>query len=746
MYKSKRSSLPVDCQFARLQSQWENGRNGNGAWFWQHFKPVLSKDSAGNPKDLHLQCEHCGKFFSARNPSRTSLEHLKSGACSVFRATAAFEAVKATPRNPGSVKRTRKQLKKDPFPNDAIYRKLHSNLSDVLSSERATQNRVEIEECLIRFFLEASDSVPVTLVQHPRILELCTYLGIQPISPHSLLTSCLDRRVLELQEDTTCRLREAGFYQGTLLGTEDLLDVFLNLPDGGPIFIKRVEVPDDGALDPNFLLEVMSTTMEELESTIDRRSCLGWIIDTKSTTFLASELMDASHPSLVNIPCQISALKHLIKDFIKHIPILKETLNVVKRIIDFANENPGLLPKISEVEKGSELELVCALEAVFELRVELKKAAVVHHHSNIPSDGIDVIPALLDFNFWSCIEESRSLFNPILESIQTMESSQSYLSQILDLWLNLESYLTQMSGRDLEAYSSALPVFKDRFEKSYHPAMAAAFVLDPAFCIKQETGFFTPNWNRLNTKQQDDVCFLIKKLIPSNRCNRVLTDFSLWQNHGLPESYKSVVYDPVSPTPVPGIGFFSNVVPISLRKAPWTSCLKDLEALGPVALRLLSMRGSIKAPRGAGKPPLKTNGTSIETKLLFVSSNARLASNNLLNEQKRDQDLLEAVSKERKRKKLKNEEQELNSGENFEFPNQEDGQLYLQQLNIGETGVLEMTPPPLGTLPELGSNEAAAAVAVAVEETQVPVQDLKLDEIHEQKTEDTKNEEFRDGE
>eukprot|EP00210_Caulerpa_lentillifera_P000106 g101.t1 len=726
MSKTKRRSLPVDCQFARLQSQWENGRNGNGAWFWQHFKPVLCKDSAGNPTELHLQCEHCSKLFSARNPSRTSLEHLRSGACSVFRGTAAFEAVKASPRNPNQSKRIRKFIKTESVTNELLIRKLHNGVndaSDVLSTgNNASFNRTVIEETLMRFFLEAYDAVPLNCIDHPRILELCSLLGVQPIQPQSLLTSCLDRRYQEMQEETSSRLRKSGLYQGSVqLGTDGVLDLLVSPSEGNPVFLKRIEFPLEN-LDPNLIMEVMSSATDELDSILDRRCCLGWIANVTAATRFGLELMEVSHPWMANLPCQISALRKLMKDFIKHIPIIKETMKIVRRVVNFASENPQIVTKMESMDLSPLNWEVGYLEAVFTHRVKLEQSALLHRHSEISSEGIEVLSAILDQNFWSCIEESRALFQPIMESIQFMEQTQPHLSQVLDMWMNLDTFLQQWTGRDPDAYSNTLPLFKKRFGKSYHPIMAASYFLDPAFCVKQNTGLLMPNWNRLSDEQQENVCFMMKKISPSNRYHRVLSDFSHWQTRGLPEEFQSIVSHQITtPLSCSGIGLFSKVVPMALRKAAWVSCLKDLEALGAIAQKVLSMRGSIRTLEDTRIHPNSRSATLVDSKLLYVSYNARLAANRVHDEKKMDIELIQSVTEAQKEKKMKTED-------NFEFPNREEGQLYMQQLNIESIEGLDMTPPPpLGTMPELQLNPSEEKNPAANQ-----AQDLVLDENNEQ--------------
>ncbi|CAD7699550.1 unnamed protein product [Ostreobium quekettii] len=77
-------------EYEKLRHLHVAGREGVGAWFWRHMSPILIKNDGGAPKEVKLQCEFCKKRFSARNPSRTAKDHLKSGACSEFQKTEEF--------------------------------------------------------------------------------------------------------------------------------------------------------------------------------------------------------------------------------------------------------------------------------------------------------------------------------------------------------------------------------------------------------------------------------------------------------------------------------------------------------------------------------------------------------------------------------------------------------------------------------------------------------------------------------
>lgn len=699
--KYKRRTLSIESQFDRLQTQWKNGQSGGGAWFWQHFKPVLLTVHEGN-KELHLQCEHCSKLFSARNPSRTSLEHLKSGACNAFRRTPAYEEVKSS----GSLQ-NRKKTRRPAKAEEGVLRRKRTIDGETMDSEFTVETRTAAGAALSSFFLESS--LPASLLTHPRLLDFCALTGVPIPSPKQLLGSILDDRFAKICEENESRLKKEGVFQIAAEGwRRDAVTLTINFPDGNPAFLKTIELDSNQSI---HLVDVLDSTTEELDSVLDRRNCLGWVTDVRSADRSAFDAAGDRYPWMILFPCQAFALRSLMKDLMKHIKIVSETVEMSQKVVRYFHSHPPEMatlvqrdPSVRFSDLKSVHPIVSAVMTLDSLYANRSLLQTIVLSEGLLSHEMDtVVSACLDPHFWDCVMAVHMLLHPILMTLLDVEHSDPFFSQMLDMWFNLQSVVQEWCQKHSDIASCVLEVFQKRFQKSYHPAMTTALLLDPGFCVKHNESCFLPIWHKLNPSYQSDANSILKKLSPTSRASRAATEFTRWQENGLPVDFGSVVSDKT----LFDRSCLSKCVPMALRKTAWTSCLKDYESLGIVAHRLLSLKATAKGriTLSSQRFYLGPTGRSVQTKLHYVMNNSRLATGRTVDEALLDLDLMSDVG-------MHSDERELHSNgmdvdlDGRKVSGDDESQLYMQQLQLSSiprlsSSVFNMDPPPLGTMPEL---------------------------------------------
>ena len=89
---------------------------------------------------------------------------------------------------------------------------------------------------------------------------------------------------------------------------------------------------------------------------------------------------------------------------------------------------------------------------------------------------------ITDFSFVESLQSAVRMLEPILALLQSLEQDKPLLSQCLPAWYSVYQHLQSQAEANLQCYNDMRPVLRKRFvDKCYHPAMAAAFVVDPVY-------------------------------------------------------------------------------------------------------------------------------------------------------------------------------------------------------------------------------------------------------------------------
>ena len=84
-------------------------------------------------------------------------------------------------------------------------------------------------------------------------------------------------------------------------------------------------------------------------------------------------------------------------------------------------------------------------------------------------------------------------------------------------------------------------ILEKRFRKVYHPAMSAAFILDPLYLIKDTSGKYLPPFKCLTREQEKDIDKLLTKLASREESHVVLMELMNWRSAGWDPLYAHVV-------------------------------------------------------------------------------------------------------------------------------------------------------------------------------------------------------------
>ena len=95
---------------------------------------------------------------------------------------------------------------------------------------------------------------------------------------------------------------------------------------------------------------------------------------------------------------------------------------------------------------------------------------------------------ITDFGFVESLQRAVRLLEPILALLQSLEQDKPLLSQCLPAWYSVYQHVQSQAQEHLQCFDSMRPVLRKRcVDKCYHPAMAAAFVLDPVYYKEDST-------------------------------------------------------------------------------------------------------------------------------------------------------------------------------------------------------------------------------------------------------------------
>ncbi|KAK6145597.1 hypothetical protein DH2020_022417 [Rehmannia glutinosa] len=684
---------------------------GKGAWYWAHFEPILIRNPDNNlPTSVKLKCTLCDSAFSASNPSRTASEHLKRGTCPNF--SLMLKPISQLPplsspsssqpnhRKRGSEsQQTAGTSNSSPFGNEMSFL---SPMPPVLSGGREDLRPLaQLEDSvkklkspktlpipvlsnkqvdrafdlLADWFYESCGSVNFSSLEHPKFKAFLNHVGLPNALKSDFSCTRLDSKFVEARTESEARISDAAFFQVACDGWRNkscgngdkcLVKFIVNLPNGTRVF-QRAVCSNGGRLPSQYVEEVMWETIRGVCGNNAQR-CVGIVADKYKSKALKN--LELQNNWMVNISCQLQGFFSLIRNFIRELPLFRTVTDKCLKIANLINyqsqirkcfhkfRSQGLeftgfirvLPSKYAISKNLS-PFIAMLEDILNCSRILHLVVLDDSYKAVClEDGArEVADTIQDVGFWNNLEAAHSLLKLIMAMSKEIEAERPFVGQCLPLWEELRGKVKEWYTKYNLAEGPVEKIIESRFEKNYHPAWSAAFILDPLNLVRDGSGKYLPPFKYLTNEQEKDVDKLVTRLVPVDEAHIALMELMKWRSEGLDPLYAQAVqlkqWDAVT-------GKMKIANPQSSRLV-WETCLKDFNSLGKVAVRLLFLHATSSGIKcdwsvtrwfcGQGHSRLDFERAQ---KLVFVAAQAKLERRGFSSAEEKDAELLGSMSGE----------------------------------------------------------------------------------------------------
>lgn len=254
----------------------------------------------------------------------------------------------------------------------------------------------------------------------------------------------------------------------------------------------------------------------------------------------------------------------------------------------------------------------------------------------------DVADLVGSMRFWSDLDAVQDLVKLVKVMVNDIETDRPLVSQCLPLWDELRTKVKDWCAQYDKDETPVYEIIEKRFNKNYHPAWAAAFILDPLYLLRDSSGKYLPPFRCLTSEQEKDVDRLITRLVAREEAHIALMELMKWRAEGLDPLYAQAVQvkerDPVT-------GRMRAVNPQS-RRLVWETCLSEFKSLGRVAVRLIFLHATscgLKCNWSLWRWAYRNGNSRLAVekaeKMIFIASHAKLERRDYSNEEEKDAEL-----------------------------------------------------------------------------------------------------------
>ncbi|KAK7251198.1 hypothetical protein RIF29_34180 [Crotalaria pallida] len=491
--------------------------------------------------------------------------------------------------------------------------------SPKLSSTLSILNKAQVDgafDFMADWVFENYGSVSFSSLEHPKFRAFLQQVGLPPVSARGFTGTRLDVKFEEVKVESEARIREAMFFQVSsdgwkqksnnyYEGGESLVNVSVNLPNGTSLYRRAVFVT--GSAPSNYAEDVLWETITGICGNAVQR-CVGIVADRFKAKALRN-LEDQNH-WMVNLTCQYQGFISLIKDFTKGLPLFRIVAQNCIKVANFMNyksqvrncfhkfqlqeyghawllrvplrvyEDFNFVPVFTMIEdilsSGRALQLVLLDESFKMVCIEDQTAR-------------EIGDMIRDVGFWNDVEAVHTLVKLVKDMAQEIENERPLVGQCLPLWDELSAKVKDWCSKFHIAEGALVEKLVERkFKKNYHPAWAAAYILDPLYLVRDTSGKYLPPFKFLTPEQEKDVDKLITRLVSRDEAHIALMELMKWRTEGLDPVYAQAVQmkerDPVT-------GKMRIVNPQSSRLV-WETYLSEFGSLGKVAVRLIFLHAT----------------------------------------------------------------------------------------------------------------------------------------------------------
>ncbi|XVE57754.1 hypothetical protein DITRI_Ditri04bG0115100 [Diplodiscus trichospermus] len=538
------------------------------------------------------------------------------------------------------------------------------------TSPGPTLSKSQIEcavDYLADWIYECCGSVSFSSLEHPKFRAFLNQVGLPPLSRRELAGSRLDSKYEEVKTESEARIRDAMFFQvasdgwkvkSFASGEESLVNLTVNLPNGTSLYRRAVFL--SGSVPSKYAEEVLWETVTGISGNAVQQ-CAGIVADKFKAKALRN--LENQHHWMVNLSCQFQGFNSLIKDFSKELPLFKTVTENALKLGNFINNTSQVRSSFQKYhlqESGSACLLRVPLrdhgslnfgpvhtmiEDIFNSARALQLVLLDETYKMVsmedPVAG-EVAEMIRDMGFWNDLEAVLSLVKLIKEMAQDIETERPLVGQCLPLWDDLRTKVKDWCSKFHIAEGPVEKVIERRFKKNYHPAWAAAYILDPLYLIKDLSGKYLPPFKCLTLEQEKDVDKLITRLVSREEAHIALMELMKWRTEGLDPVYAQAVQmkdrDPIT-------GKMKIANPQSSRLV-WETYLTEFKTLGKVAVRLIFLHAtscgfkcSWSLLRWVGAHGHSRVAMDRAQKLIFIAAHSKLERRDFSSDEEKDAEL-----------------------------------------------------------------------------------------------------------
>ncbi|CAJ1928277.1 unnamed protein product [Sphenostylis stenocarpa] len=521
---------------------------------------------------------------------------------------------------------------------------------------------------------ESCGSVSFSALEHPKFRAFLNQVGLPSVSMREFTGSRLDAKFEKAKADSEARIRDALFFQVSSEGwkwkgmkyyEEKLVNMSVNLPNGTSLHRRTVFVT--GSTPSNYAEEVMWETVTGICGNVVQQ-CVGVVADKFKNKALRN--LENRNPWMVNLSCQYQGFNSLIKDFNKELLLFSTVTQNCLKLASFVNYETQVrnsFHKYQQQEYGHawllrmplpsrEFESFDTVYAMMEdllgsvralqlmiLDESLKMAFVEDPNAREVGDMIR------DVGFWNDLEAVHSLVKLVKEMVQEIETERPLVGQCLPLWGEFRARVKNWCSKFHVAEGAVEKIIEKRFMKNYHPAWAAAYILDPLYLVRDTSGNYLPPFKYLTPGQEKDVDKLVTRLVSREEAHIVLMELMKWRTQGLDAVYARAVQmkerDHVT-------GKMRIVNPQSSRLV-WETYLTEFKSLGRVAVRLIFLHATSRGFKcnWSSWRWVCAQGHSREAldrarKLIFIAAHSKLERKDFSGDEEKDAELFSMANGE----------------------------------------------------------------------------------------------------
>ncbi|KAI8529999.1 hypothetical protein RHMOL_Rhmol11G0020000 [Rhododendron molle] len=507
---------------------------------------------------------------------------------------------------------------------------------------------------------ESCGSISFSSLEHPKFRAFLNHVGLPPVSRREFAGARLDAKYEEAKSESESRIRDAMFFQISSDGwkSENLVNLAANLPNGTSVFRRAVFTSGD--VPSKYAEELLWESVRGICGNAVQQ-CVGIVSDKFKAKALRS--LESQHHWMVNLSCQFQGVNSLIKDLSMELPLFSNVAERCLKLANFVNSKSllrnsfhkyqlqeygqsGLLRvPIKDHDKSNFGPIHTMVEDILSSARALQLVLLDESYKivSVEEQVTEEIEEMLrDPHFWNELEAVHSVVKLIKGTSQEIEKERPLIGRCIPLWDELRAKVKDWCSRFHVAEPHVEKVIDRRFKKNYHPAWAAAFILDPLYLVRDTSGKYLPPFECLTPEQEKDVDKLITRLVSREETHIVLMELMKWRTEGLDPVYAQAVQLKQRDA-ITGKMRFAN--PQSSRLV-WETHLTQFKSLGKVAVRLIFLHATscafkcnwsfLKWVSTHGHSRL---GMDRAQKLIFIAAHSKLDRRDFSTDEEKDAEL-----------------------------------------------------------------------------------------------------------